>query len=220
MNTLASLGIVAILGLLVYVFLSYESTEEDSVKIVAGSYPGDQENTYSNQLPRSFNQPEGAVYSYTGWILIKDFETGYGRRRNILSKDDAPGISIDATSNSLVFSIKTYGTTETILIPNIPAMKWMHVALVVDQDSVDVYINGTLRQHHTLGQLPKQVDSPIKMGGGWSGVLGNVTYYPRALTYDVIKSMSKDQPPSDLYRKPGKPQYFDISWYIGRLNSA
>lgn len=220
MNTLASLGIVAILGLLLYVFLSYQTTEEDSVKIVAGSYPGDQENTYSNQLPRSFNQPEGAVYSYTGWILIKDFETGYGRRRNILSKDEAPGIAIDATSNSLVFSIKTYGTTETILIPNIPAMKWMHIALVVDQDSVDVYINGTLRQHHTLGQLPKQVDSPIKMGGGWSGVLGNVTYYPRALTYDAIKSMSKDQPPSDLYRKPGKPQYFDISWYIGRLNSA
>lgn len=220
MNTLAALGIVAIVGLLIYVLLSYQSTEEDAIKIVAGSYPGDKENTYSNVLPRSFNQPEGAVYSYTGWILIKDFESGYGTRRRILSKDDSPGIFISATTNDLIFAIKTYGSTETIVIPNIPAMKWIHFGLVVDQDSVDVYINGTLRQHHTLAQLPKQDDAPIKMGDKWNGVLGNVTYYPRALSYETIKSMSKDQPPSDLYRKPGKPQYFDISWYIGRLNSV
>jgi hypothetical protein len=220
MNTLAVIGVIAILGVLLYILFSYQLTEEDAVKIVAGSYPGDKENTYSNILPRSFNQPEGAVYSYTGWILIKDFETGYGKRRRILSKDEAPGIFIDGTSNSLVFAIKTYGSTETVLIPNIPAMKWLHFGLVVDQDSVDIYINGTLRQHHTLAQLPKQTESAIKMGGSWNGVLGNVTYYPRALSYDTIKSMAKDQPPSDLYRKPGKPQYFDISWYIGRLNSA
>ena len=220
MNTVGALFMVAVVGVLIYLLFSYQMTEEDSVVIVSGSYAGDQENTYSNQLPRSFNQPEGATYSYTAWILIKDFEMGYGRRRRIFSKDDAPGLYIDSTSNSLVVAIKTYGSTETILIPNIPAMKWMHFALVVDQDSVDIYINGILRQHHTLGQLPQQNDKPIKMGAGWSGVLGKVNYYPRALTYDTVKSMSKDQPPSDLYRKPGKPQYFDITWYIGRLNSA
>ena len=116
-------------------------------------------------------------------------------------------------------SVKTFGTTETILIPSVPAMKWMHFALVVDQQSVDIYINGTLRQHHTLGQLPKQNDAPIKIGPGWNGVIADLTYYSRSLKHTEIKRMSKEPVPDDLQRSPAAPQYFDISWYIGRLYS-
>lgn len=194
-------------------------SENDSVSIIAGSQPGNRSFTKSVALPPSYNQPEGLVYSYAGWILIKDFTSGYGTRRTLLSKEDSPGIYIDATSNALLFTIDTFGTTESILIGNMPAMKWIHFAVVVDQHSVDIFINGTLRQHHTLGQLPKLNDKPVKSEGGWDGVIGNVNYYPYALKPGAIKTLSQQEPPDDMIGKPASPQYFDITWYIGRLNS-
>jgi hypothetical protein len=194
-------------------------TDASIVKIVPGSQAGDLERSTSLALPISFNQPEGLTYSYSAWILVKDFGEGYGERRRIFSKDDAPGLYIDSTSNSFIVAVNTFGSKDTILIPSIPAMKWLHFALVVDQQSVDIYINGTLRQHHTLGQLPKQNEAPIKTGPRWNGVLADLTYYSRSLKHTEIKRLSKEPVPDDLQRDPAAPQYFDISWYIGRLYS-
>lgn len=194
-------------------------SDMDAVSIISGSQPGNRSFSKTIALPPSYNQPEGLVYSYAGWILVKDFTVGYGTRRTLLSKKDSPGIYIDATSNALLFTIDTFGTMESILISNIPAMKWIHFALVVNQHSVDIFINGTLRQHHTLGQLPKLNNEPIKSEGSWDGVIGNVNYYPYALKPGAIKIMSQQEPPDDMIGKPATPQYFDITWYIGRLNS-
>lgn len=189
------------------------------VTILSGSRAGDTKNASTVATPIAFNQPEGLTYSYTAWVLVKDFAKGYGARRTIFSKDDAPGLYIDSTSNSLVVAIQTFGATETILIPNVPAMKWLHIGIVVDQQSVDIFINGTLRQHHTLGQLPKQTLGATTIGGGWDGVVSNITYYPRAVKHTEIKTMSQEKTPDPLQRAPSGPQYFDISWYTGRFYS-
>jgi hypothetical protein len=204
-------------------FWWYSSTAvpTDVVNIVVGSQSGEQSKTISVQLPQSFNQPEGLTYSYSGWVLVKDFGKGYGERRTVFKTgDDSPALYIDSTSNSFIVAVKTFGATETILIPSVPAMKWMHVAIVVDQQAVDIYINGTLRQHHTLGQLPKKAsDSTIRMGPGWDGVLAKLTYYARALGHTEIKALAAAPVPDDLHKEPAAPQYFDLSWYIGRFYS-
>lgn len=218
--TLGILVVIAIVALILYFYLYKQPAPSDEVVIVSGSQRGSDEVTVPYELPLSFNQPEGIVFAYTGWILVKDFTIGYGQRRRILSKGDSPGIYLDSTSNSLVFSVKTYGTTETILIPDIPAQKWLHFGIVVNQQAVDIYINGILRQHHTLSQLPDQNTDPIKMGPGWEGVLARVTYYSKPLSSEFIKKLSHETPPDDLTPKSSPPQYFDITWYIGRLNSS
>ena len=140
-------------------------------------------------------------------------------KRRIFSKNDSPGLYLDSTSNSLLVAVDTFGTTETILIPSIPALKWIHFAMVVDQHSVDIYINGLLRKHHTLGQLPQLNDSVVSIGSNWSGVIARLTYYARSLNYTEIKKMVSEPLPNDLDRKAAGPNYFDISWYIGRLYS-
>jgi hypothetical protein len=206
-----------LIGILVWYFTSPKPTE--NVIIVPGSKSGIEEVTNNLLLPRSENQPEGIVFTYTGWLLINDFTVGYGKQRRIFSKGDCPGLYIDSTSNSLLVAVDTYGLKETILIPNIPAKKWIHFAITVNQYSVDIYINGTLRTHHTLGQLPKQNDEQIKIGGGWEGVIGQFSYYPRSMSMMEVDALSRQDPPSDLYTPPSPPQYFDMSWYIGRLNS-
>lgn len=221
MNIAAILFVLFLVGALVY-FLVYRSKgSSDKVVILSGSQPGNAKGGFYGALPLSFNNPEGIVFSYSGWMLVKDFNMGYGKKRVIFKKgDDGPGLYLDSTSNSLVVAIKTYGATETILIPNIPAMKWIHFAIVVDQTAVNIYINGTLRQHHTLGQLPDQNNDELTMGSEWDGVIGNLVYYNRNLSYDEIRKLAGETPPNDLQPKISGPGYFDITWYIGRLNSA
>jgi hypothetical protein len=217
------LGIVAVLvllALIIYLGVTLSKTKTDEVVILSGSQSGKQEAVYGQPLPRSFNQSEGIVYSYTGWILVNDFTVGYGKARNILTKGNSPGIALDTTSNSLVFSIKTYGTTETVLVPNVPAAKWIHFAIVVNQQATDIYINGMLRQHHTLSQLPDQTENQVVMGGEWDGVLGRVSYFPRTLSSGEIQAKAAETPPTDLHPSPSSPQYFDLTWYTGRLNST
>jgi len=207
--------------MIVLIWYSQTPVPADTVSILAGSHSGQTSKTFSVALPQSFNQPEGLTYSYSGWLLVKDFGAGYGQRRTLVKVgDDSPALYIDSTSNSLVVAVKTFGSTETILIPSLPALKWLHIGLVVDQQSVDIYINGMLRQHHTLGQLPKQESTPsIQIGPGWDGVLAKLTYYSRALRPGEIKRLAADPVPDDLQKTPASPQYFDLSWYTGRFYS-
>ena len=209
---------LAVIAIVLFLMVQLSPTPPgDVVPLLSGSLPGSQEQTVTAILPRSKNQPEGAVYSMDGWILVNDFTTGFGERRQILNRENAPGIFIDSTSNSLVFSVKTYGGIETILVENIPAKKWMHFAIVVDQEAVNIYINGKIRQHHTLGQLPDLTDAPVVFGKGWEGVVGHVTFYARSLSNMEVDKLSQKEPPDDLQRKPQAGKYFDLSWYMGRL---
>jgi hypothetical protein len=220
MSAWVILGVVIIVGALLY-YLFTPSGSVDDIPVIPDLQSGLFSTTRSGgaMLP-SFNQPKGRVYSYSGWLVIKDFTQGYGERRTIFSKGEAPALYLDGTSNSLIVAIKTYSMTETILIPNIPAMKWIHFAIVVDQQAVDVYINGTLRQHHTLTQLPDITEDALTTGSGWNGYVGNVYYHRRALSYNDVAEMAAKEPPPFPENEVGKNGYFDITWYIGRLNSS
>lgn len=222
MNPIAIVVLVLVVVLLVYlvVYGNPVAVPGSEVSILKGSMRGETERTESILLPTSYNQPQGLTYSYACWVLVKDFTTGYGNRRRIFSKEDSPGLFLDSTSNSLLVNINTFGAMESILIPNISAQKWIHFALVVDQHAVDVYINGMLREHKTLSQLPKQNEATVTMGGGWNGVLARLSYWARSLSAEEVKKLAQAPLPDDLDREPAGPQYFDITWYIGRLYSA
>jgi hypothetical protein len=223
MSPTTIVGIVVILALIVYLVVYGNPTAAaigSEITILKGSMRGASERSEGIVLPPSYNQPQGLTYSYACWVLVKDFTTGYGKRRQVFSKNDSPGLFLDSTSNTLVVKISTFKDVETILIPNIPAQKWIHFALVVDQHAVDIYINGMLRRHHTLSQLPKENDSPINMGGEWNGVLARLSSWARSISVEEVKKLAAAPLPDDLDRKPAGPQYFDITWYIGRLYSA
>jgi hypothetical protein len=222
MNPLAIFVVVLVIGAIVYLSMYGNPSAPPGSKIplLSGSIRGDIARSEGAVLPTSYNEPEGLTYSYACWILVKDFTTGYGNRRRIFSKEDAPGVYLDGTSNDLLVNVQTFGAMETISVPNIPAQKWIHFALVVDQHSVDVYINGMLREHKTLSQLPKQNTNVVQMGGGWNGVLAKLSYWARSLSGEEVKRLSEEPLPDNLERAPSGPQYFDITWYIGRLYSA
>ena len=174
-------------------------------------------------LPQSFNQAEGMALSYTCWVRIDDFAYRYGEQRVVFTKGPSnlssmcPALLIDGNTNSMLVKVDTFGATEIIPISNIPAKKWIHVGIVIDQDSVDVYINGIIHTHHTLAQVPRQNDDTVHTGvaGGFDGKLASLEYYPRVLSSADIKSSMASTPspdPSDKGIGP-LPPYFDIKWW-------
>ena len=85
---IVAVGIVVLLILFFTISAIFGSKGFNKATIVSGSYPGSKQFTETTTIPESYNQAEGRVYSYTGWLLVKDFTTGYGTRRRILSRGD------------------------------------------------------------------------------------------------------------------------------------
>lgn len=177
-------------------------------------------------LPQSLNDEKGMTLSFTCWLRIDDFSYRYGEEKVVFIKGSTdlsavcPGLFVDANTNTLITKLDTFGSQEIIPIQNIPAKKWLHYALVIDQDSVDIYINGTLKIHQSLVQLPRQNSGTVHVGinGGFDGKISDLQYYNYFLTAQQVQSIM-GAPPSpsqeDTTSTP-TPPYFDITWWTGR----
>ena len=208
-------GLVLVLG---YSWITTQANDPNTVAVQRASVTGKVGTSSGVTLPRSVNQAEGATFSFDGWFEINDFEYGYGKKRLIFTRADCPGVYLDSTSNSILVLINTFGYVESVMVSNIPAQKWIHIAVVVTQYTVDIYINGMIRQHHTLTQLPKQEDAATQIGSntaGFDGQVGGLTYYARALSPSEIGRHAALGPPASLVQAPASGQYFDIRWYTG-----
>ena len=225
------IGLVVSVAVVVGVYYYFQSQGGGSTQsqLVKNTVDGRKEINTSVLLPESVNDEKGLTFSYTCWIRFDDFSYRYGKEKVIFIKGSpdqsvmCPGVFLDANTNSLITKIDTFGAQEAIPIPNIPAKKWLHYALVVDQDSVDIYINGTLRIHQSLTQLPRQNSGTVHVGvdGGFDGKIADLQYYSYFLSPSQVQSImgtSPDPPsaaPEDTDSAP-TPPYFDISWWIGR----
>lgn len=212
----------------VYLYFKESGSVTTQSQIVKNSVDGRKEINTSVLLPESLNQEKGLTFSYTCWLRFDDFSYRYGEEKVIFIKGSpdlssvCPGVFLDANSNTLITKLDTFGSQEVIPIPNIPAKKWIHYGLVVDQDSVDIYINGTLAIHQSLSQLPRQNSGTVHVGigGGFDGKIADLQYYSYFLTAQQVQSVmgSAPDPPSpsleDSVDAP-TPPYFDISWWIG-----
>jgi hypothetical protein len=219
------ISIVIVVGVYFY-FRNSSGTSPNQTPVVTDPSDGRKQIDSQVLLPESLNDEKGLTFSYTCWLRIDDFSYRYGEEKVIFTKGDTnlsavcPGLFVDANTNSLITKIDTFGSQEVIPISNIPAKKWLHYALVVDQDSVDIYINGTLKTHQSLTQLPRQNGGTVHVGvgGGFDGVIANLQYYNYFLTAQQVQSLMGTPPtssPDDVASTPAPP-YFDISWWIGR----
>jgi len=208
-----------------YLYFSRQSGASTSTTIHSTIEDGKKTFKSNVALPRSEGQTDGMAFSYTSWIKIDDFAYRYGQQKVIFNKGNedlstmCPALLIDANTNSLIVKLDTFGGTEVVPVPNIPAKKWIHVALAIDQDAMDIYINGRLYLHHSLTQMPKQNNAVVTTGvaGGFDGKISNLQYYNYFLTPDNVKTAMSSTPQPDPSDIGGPlPPYFDISWWTGR----
>lgn len=217
---ISAVVVVVVMVAAYYILKSTEATPSSTIQIVGEAEDAQKELTYSKHIPRSVDQPEGMTFSYAGWVRIDDFTYRYGAQKIIFVKGSSdmssacPAFLIDANSNTFLLKIDTHGTQETVSIDNIPAKKWIHFAIAVDQDSVDVYINGVLKTHHTLSQLPRQNSGQLYVtpDGGFKGKVANLQYFTRLLSPSEASSLASVRP-DDPESKQVYPPYFAGSWW-------
>jgi hypothetical protein len=222
MDTVTSIVVsIVVIGIVYYIFTRMP-TISNSISIRTTIEDGRKSFASKTIIPKSVNQKEGLTFSYTCWVKIDDFSYRYGSQRVIFTKGPTdlssvcPALLVDSNTNSLLVKLDTFGATEIVPISNIPAKKWIHVAIAVDQDSVDVYINGILHTHHTLAQLPRQNDGTVHTGidGGFDGKIASLEYYSYFMTPAQVKASMNSVPSPDPNEGIGAmPPYFDISWW-------
>lgn len=202
------LGIIAAIAVIVgatMYFKNQENTPSEGTKVVSTSVDGTIENSSQANIPKSFNQNEGLTFAYSCWLKIDNFTYKYGKQKVIFTKGPVdlsamcPGVFLDGNTNTILVKLDTFGGQEIIPINNIPAKKWLHFGLVVDQNSIDVYINGLVHTHRTIVQLPKQNSETVHTGidGGFEGKISNLVYYNYFITPVQMKTFALNPPQGD-----------------------
>lgn len=146
------------------------------------------------------NSDQGLEFSYSVWIFIQDWTRGW---KNIFVKGDrnnnagsaasrAPGLWLYPDTNALHARINTFASpNEGCDIKNIPLQKWVHIAYILNNRTVDMYIDGKLERSCVLRGVPKLNNQPLYVcdNGGYFGKISNLVYYKYALqpneVYDI-----------------------------------
>ena len=156
-------------------------------------------------------------FSYTTWIRIDSFP--YGKQQVIFVKgtpdlqESCPALLIDGNTNTLLVKLDTFASQETVPIVNVPAKKWLHIGITVDEDDLKVYVNG-IEYSHKLIHIPKTnsgqlISSPNK---GFSGKIAKLQFYPKVLSSSEMITQSKDYPETDE-KDQVFPPYFSTAWF-------
>lgn len=189
----------------------------------------------SKTIFRSDNQRQGLEFTWSCWIYIEDLQYLAGKYRHIFHKgndsigtngmaypNNAPGLYISPNTNELTVVMNTFNEiNEKVIIPDIPLNKWLHIVILCQDTSLDIYVNGVIAQSVLLPGVPKQNYGDVYacMNGGFSGYLSNLWYYNYALSSSQIVAITKKGPntksaginPKD---NKMKQNYLSMRWYL------
>lgn len=166
---------------------------------------------------------DGADNSVQFWLYIKDWDYGFGSKKNVLYRKDStndvhrnPDISLHPTDNSLDVTVSIYptdaatttstGDTFTCTVENVPLQTWFAVSVALYQRNLDVYINGKLVKSCVLPGVPRPAAGDILVGDtttGFSGSVCNVHMYPNAISPSDASSFFSAGTNCQSFAQPG-----------------
>lgn len=144
-----------------------------------------------------------------------------------LYKENSSNSEVNATEMKMIYRMDTVSQNPTgqsssldAVIPNLPIGKWFHVAIRMQNKSLDSYVNGVIVNRISFGdKVPKQNYDPIIYAGngGFAGYTSNLRYYDYALSVFEINSVVY-YGPNTSSANGSAGTYFDYlgqSWYYG-----
>ena len=189
-------------------------------------------------LERSNNQ-DGIEFTWSVWLNITDIGTKSSQYHHIFHKgeqhinttnglnfpNNAPGMYIAPQTNELLIIMNTFDViNEEIKIPNFPMNKWVHVVVrVMNNNALDVYVNGALAKRHILSSVPKQNYGNVYVAsnGGFTGNLSNLRYYNYAVQPGELLSITNAGPDLTVNSKSvalkSVPPYLSVQWYTDNV---
>lgn len=160
----------------------------------------------------------GMGQSFTTWIYVKDWNYKFGQYKNILWKGNPPNTSTRSSAPNpgnihcpsmwlypLTNSLKVVTSTtvpegvESCDIQNIPLMTWVSIIYVLNNRTVDVYINGKLERSCALRGVPTITNDPVYITSGtpqpgFYGKIGKTQYFTKSLLPNDVMNIYQKGP--------------------------
>ena len=197
----------------------------------------------------SNNERSGIEFSYTFYLNVSPsafkqeyglchiFHKGYSSQFPLL----APGVYMRSDTNTLRVYMNSYKTWNNYVeVENIPIGKWVHIELVVSENSLEIYINGNLAKKlsfdgfapyqnyediccfsqrritlkHSI--IPSTDENGFDIFGCLKGQLSRLNYFSYALCYAEIQKLMNEGPSSKMdsaLLTGNVPPYLDDTWW-------
>jgi hypothetical protein len=201
--------------------------------------PQDPEANGAKTISRSVNASDGIEFTWSVWVYIDDLTYNEGKYRCVFYKgndfaqnpdseqqglnfpNNAPGLYLAPNTNALVVMMNTFNViNEEIIINDIPINNWVNVVIRCKNDTLDIYINGSIVKSHELHGVPKQNygDVFVAANGGFSGYISNLFYYDYALGMSDISSIATNGPSTNMKEsgslKLKNGEYLSLRWFF------
>jgi len=140
-----------IVCIIVLIYLVYYSYFFSAGNLLSSVVVGNTETIIKPPVSETGIIPATGTYSL--WINVNDWAYNKSFYKNILTHQTltpdqgSVSISLDHDSNNVVVAIRQDNTTNKYIsasIDNIPLQTWVHLAVVVNQKTFDLYLNGKL----------------------------------------------------------------------------
>jgi hypothetical protein len=197
----------------------------------------------------SSNERSGIEFTYTFYLNISPsafrqeyglchiFHKGYSSQFPLL----APGVYMRSDTNTLRVYMNTFRTWNNYVeVDNIPIGKWVHVAIVCSENSLEVYINGNLSKKFSFegyapyqnyediccfsqrritlknSLVPSTDENGLDIFGSTKGMLSRLLYFNYALCYAEINQLMNEGPAKKMesaLATANVPPYLDDTWW-------
>ena len=154
-------------------------------------------------LPSSIT---GNKFTYTFWIFLKNIpensdnlKTSYTNNKFIFSRNNSPGVYYNIKHNMLKIKMnykdsnnKIHTQTHEINIRNLKLQKWTHLALVLNNRELYIYINGNLHKTSIIPSVPFIYNKILLIGeknNNFNGYLFDGRYYNKTLDKSKITNI-------------------------------
>ena len=213
---------ILVIWLLVYwIYIAFKSQRADSTySPILISTPIDGWKSYKAiKIPKP---PEGQQLTISTWFYMKNFQYRLGDYKTILWLGIPPSSKLYQDSNQIclpkiqfypytnALSITTVTSApdsfESCDIKNIPFNKWINLIYVLNNRSVDIYIDGKLERSCVLQGIPvfPNNNDPLMISfcnenkstnqSGFFGKIGRTQYFAKAIETQHIRSIYERGP--------------------------
>jgi len=203
------LGIIVII-LLFVLYVYFTSSVSPLIKYV------NLNDTPITSIPySSITNPLSTRFAYSVWIYVNSWKNLSTTNTNVFYRHNEVGISFDKTRPILYCNFNNDNgevsnkTTTIIVSNNFPIQTWTNVILNIDNNYLDVYINGQLVRSNVLSDQYTQLNQPndIKIGDSKNGsdiYLANLKRWggsinPQTAYYDYLSGLQQLPADSSTY---------------------
>jgi hypothetical protein len=185
-TTIIVLGVILLVVILYLIFQDWFS----------GKTALDEQNSLSSQIPAipsgNLSVPDSARFTYNVWVYVNSWNTD--ARKTIFSRLYETNLYLDNNTSTLKLDLGNPPISdsdqedylETIEITNnFPLQKWVCILVSVDNNIIDVYLDGKMVKSVFIGNniappfQSMQASSSIVFGSGWDAYISKFERTPK-----------------------------------------